>query len=178
MPSIFQPPSKHKRVIRKRRESGLDRYDEVWDGVYVMSPLANFEHQLLAFRLAHAFTLALPETMSQKIAPGAHISDQSEDWTKNYRVPDVVVFLPDNPARIFETHASGGPDFAVEVISKSNRPGEMKRKHKDYFRSNVRVVWFVDPRTRSRADRRSAKTWRSRPCRGECWEPPARAGRR
>ena len=41
------------------------------------------------------------------------------------------------------------PDLAVEVISKSNRPGEMKRKLKDYFRSNVRVVWFVDPRTRS-----------------------------
>ena len=35
-------------LIRERRESGGDRYDEVWDGVYVMSPLADNEHQQLA----------------------------------------------------------------------------------------------------------------------------------
>ena len=32
-------------LIRERRECGGDRYDEVWDGVYVMSPLADNEHQ-------------------------------------------------------------------------------------------------------------------------------------
>jgi Uma2 family endonuclease len=41
------------------------------------------------------------------------------------------------------------PDLAVEVISKGNRPGEMNRKLKDYFRAKVRVVWHVDPKTRS-----------------------------
>jgi hypothetical protein len=28
-------------LIRERRECGGDRYDEVWDGVYLMSPLAD-----------------------------------------------------------------------------------------------------------------------------------------
>ena len=37
-------------LIRDRRESGGDRYDEVWDGVYVMSPLADNEHQQLGIR--------------------------------------------------------------------------------------------------------------------------------
>jgi hypothetical protein len=34
-------------LIRERRESGGDRYDEVWDGVYVMSPLAAAAETLL-----------------------------------------------------------------------------------------------------------------------------------
>ena len=31
-------------LIERRRETGRDRYDEVWDGVYVMAPLATNEH--------------------------------------------------------------------------------------------------------------------------------------
>jgi len=34
-------------LIERRRETGADRYDEVWDGVYVMAPLATNEHQRL-----------------------------------------------------------------------------------------------------------------------------------
>lgn len=41
------------------------------------------------------------------------------------------------------------PDLAVEVLSRRNRPGEMKRKLKDYFRAKVRCVWHVDPATRT-----------------------------
>jgi len=41
------------------------------------------------------------------------------------------------------------PDLAVEVLSRSNRPGEMNRTLKDYFRANVRLVWYVDPKSRS-----------------------------
>src|SRR5690242_1501503 len=41
------------------------------------------------------------------------------------------------------------PDLAVEVLSEGNTRSEMERKLKDYFFSGVRLVWFVDPRTRS-----------------------------
>jgi Uma2 family endonuclease len=41
------------------------------------------------------------------------------------------------------------PDLAVEVISKGDRPGEIKRKLKEYFRSGVRAVWVIDPPTES-----------------------------
>ena len=42
------------RLIRERRECGGDRYDEVWDGVYVMSPLADNVHQELGYLLSRA----------------------------------------------------------------------------------------------------------------------------
>lgn len=41
------------------------------------------------------------------------------------------------------------PDLAVEVLSKSNRPGEVRGKVADYLRLGVRCVWVVDPRQRT-----------------------------
>jgi Uma2 family endonuclease len=41
------------------------------------------------------------------------------------------------------------PDLAIEVLSKGNTPGEMKRKLKDYFITGVKLVWFVDPKQRT-----------------------------
>ena len=34
-------PTAEKRLKAERQASGLDRYDEVWEGVYVMVPLAS-----------------------------------------------------------------------------------------------------------------------------------------
>jgi Uma2 family endonuclease len=41
------------------------------------------------------------------------------------------------------------PDLAIEVLSESNRPGEMERKRQEYFQAGVRLVWYIDPPTRS-----------------------------
>jgi Uma2 family endonuclease len=41
------------------------------------------------------------------------------------------------------------PDLAIEVLSKWNTEKEMQRKLHDYFTAGVRLVWYVDPRTRS-----------------------------
>ena len=41
------------------------------------------------------------------------------------------------------------PDLAIEVLSQSNRPGEMDQKRRDYFQAGVRLVWYIDPPTRS-----------------------------
>lgn len=41
------------------------------------------------------------------------------------------------------------PDLAVEVLSQGNTPREMQRKRGDYFRSGTRLVWLIDPQTRS-----------------------------
>jgi Uma2 family endonuclease len=41
------------------------------------------------------------------------------------------------------------PDLAVEVLSEGNTEKEMQRKLKEYFLAGVRLVWYVDPRTRT-----------------------------
>jgi Uma2 family endonuclease len=40
------------------------------------------------------------------------------------------------------------PDFVVEVLSKGNTKPEMARKLDEYFRAGVRLVWYVDPKSR------------------------------
>jgi Uma2 family endonuclease len=68
------------------------------------------------------------------------------------RIPDVAFYswgrlpggqIPEEP--IPELH----PDLAVEVLSKTNTRGEMFAKRKDYFFAGVKLVWFIDPRSRA-----------------------------
>jgi Uma2 family endonuclease len=40
-------------------------------------------------------------------------------------------------------------DLAIEVLSEGNSPREMAQKVAEYFASGCRLVWFVDPRTRT-----------------------------
>jgi Uma2 family endonuclease len=41
------------------------------------------------------------------------------------------------------------PDLAVEVLSRSNTRAEMTRKTSEYFEAGVRLLWTVDPDTRT-----------------------------
>ena len=47
------------------------------------------------------------------------------------------------------------PDLAVEVLSPSNRASEIREKVLEYLTAGTRLVWVVDPRTRSVAAYRS-----------------------
>jgi Uma2 family endonuclease len=41
------------------------------------------------------------------------------------------------------------PDLAVEVLSAGNTKAEMERKLREYFEAGVRLVWLIDPKTRT-----------------------------
>jgi Uma2 family endonuclease len=72
--------------------------------------------------------------------------------TKLVRIPDVAFFswlqLP-NHEYPTEPIPSLYPDLAVEVLSESNTAEEMERKLKEYFLAGTRLVWFVDPESRT-----------------------------
>jgi len=40
---------------------------------------------------------------------------------------------------------SGAPDLAIEILSPSNRPGELHGKVGDYLAAGARLVWVIDP---------------------------------
>jgi Uma2 family endonuclease len=103
---------------------GIDdeRWTEVWDGVTVMSPLANISHQNLAAGLSGIFWYLFKVNGLAEVFQGVNISDRHPDWLENYRVPDVAVYLTGNPAVPHGTHYVGGPDLAVEVISPGENP--------------------------------------------------------
>ena len=71
---------------------------------------------------------------------------------KLVRVPDVcfVSFAKLPGGKVpSETVAVLVPDLAVEILSKGNTRGEIKRKLREYFRSGVRMVWVINPRTQT-----------------------------
>lgn len=43
----------------------------------------------------------------------------------------------------------GSPDLAIEILSPSNRPGEVRERMEDLFRGGCREFWTLDPRRRT-----------------------------
>ena len=52
------------------------------------------------------------------------------------------------------------PDLAVEVLSPSNRPGEVMRKLREYLAIGTRIVWVLSPADRSVTIYRTAEEGR------------------
>jgi Uma2 family endonuclease len=123
---------------RIRAERGDNDRDEVWDGVLVMSPIANNEHQDIAGELAHIVRTVLGSREAGRIFQGCNVSDRVEGWMQNYRIPDIAVYLAGNPAKDCETHWSGGPDLAIEIVSDQDRS-----RDKGAFYANVGVREFL-----------------------------------
>ena len=65
---------------------------------------------------------------------------------RNYRVPDVMVMLEDDPA---EDIVRVPPLLCVEVLSVEDRMSQMHEKVDDYLGMGIRCVWVVDPRRRN-----------------------------
>ncbi len=141
MPLLIDNPKLEARLLRRRRLSGADRYDEVWDGVYVMSPLANDDHQRLVGKFFRVFDEAIADPGLGEVRPGVNVSDRVKGWRKNYRCPDVAVKLNGGLARIFKNHWVGGPDFVVEIVSTRDRTRE---KLDFYAAIGTREVLVVD----------------------------------
>jgi Uma2 family endonuclease len=68
------------------------------------------------------------------------------------RIPDMAYFswerLPDRRLPS-EAVPHVVPDLAVEVLAASNTPTEMRRKLREYFQAGVRLVWYIDPASRT-----------------------------
>jgi len=127
----------------QRRATGADRYDEVWEGVYMMAPMPNTEHQQIVSRLVSIFEQIAGWPGLGVVVPGVNLSDREQGWQQDYRVPDVAVALAGGSVRDLDTHWVGGPDFIVEVVSPEDQTRE---KLAFYSRIEVRELLLVDRR--------------------------------
>lgn len=141
MAVLIFDPMLEKRIRDERGDPSLNRRDEVWEGVLVVPPLPNNEHQRIVMRLANVFSSVVNCPGGDQVLPGANVSDRDQDWLQNYREPDVVVYLTTNPAKDSGTHWVGGPDLAVEIVSPGQDPRD---KFAFYAKVNTREVLIVD----------------------------------
>jgi Uma2 family endonuclease len=141
MVMLVAEPGLEEQLKAERRESGSDRFDEVWEGVYCVSPIPNIEHQFIVGRLVTVFQAIIDAGDSGMAFPGVNVSDREEGWEHNYRGPDIALVLEGCPAKNCGTHWCGGPDLIVEIVSRGDRSRE---KVEFYSQIGVRELLIVD----------------------------------
>ena len=130
------------------QQNGSNRLCELVDGVLVEKAMGFYESRLAAvlihgietFLERHNLGIVLGADGMLRLAPGL------------VRIPDVsFISWSRFPGRKLprEPIPDLAPDLAVEVLSESNTPGEMRRKLREYFKAGARLVWYADPDTRT-----------------------------
>lgn len=133
MPTFISDPELEAQLRAAREAMGADRYDEVWEGVYMMAPLPNDEHQDLVALLTTILVEVVRWPGLGEVRPRVNVSKRREDWQQDYRVPDVAVFLKEGHAENLGTHWLGGPDLAIEICS----PEDRSREKIEFYKSLI-----------------------------------------
>lgn len=141
MITVIRDSDLAEQMIAQRRARGADHHDEVWEGVYMMSPLADDEHQDIVGQLTALLVEVVQRPKLGKVRPGVNVSDRQRGWEKNYRCPDVAVRLEGGQAEIRGAYWLGGPDFLVEVVCPDDQTYE---KLPFYETIGTREVLVID----------------------------------
>ncbi|MGH2717745.1 MAG: Uma2 family endonuclease [Actinomycetota bacterium] len=135
---ILDPPSAGlEALLERRRRSGLDRLDEVWEGELHMVPAPSGEHAYVTQQLAEllggpARAAGLIPTMG-----GFNLGDSEE----SYRVPDAGLHRK-LPRGVWHSSAA----LVVEVVSPGDESWE---KRPFYAKHQVDELLIVDPSERA-----------------------------
>ncbi len=130
------PPPELAALLERRRQAGVDRLDEVWEGVLHMVPGPSVEHARICQQLAEvlgplARTAGLVPTMSE-----FNVGESEHD----FRVPDGGLHRP-GAAGVWHPTAA----LVVEILSPDD---ESRQKLPFYAAHGVDEVLLVDPEQR------------------------------
>jgi Uma2 family endonuclease len=132
-------------VIALQQEQGL--LCELIEGVLLEKAVGYNESSLAGFLLSLLNAFVIPRNLGIVTGPDGTM----ELMAGLVRIPDVAFTTWDRlPGRRRPTSPVPriAPNLAVEVLSRSNTPGEMAAKRQDYFSTGVEVVWEIDPDAR------------------------------
>ena len=126
------------RELADRRSKGLDRWDEMWDGVLHMTPAPNVEHQQILGSLIEFLAPLVRKSGRGRLFPGINVFGHET----NYRVPDLTFVAAGREHIIHEDGTrGGGPDAVIEIRSPHD---ETYDKFPFYASLGVREVIVID----------------------------------
>ena len=118
---------------------------ELHGGYLVAEPAPGPRHGRIEVWLGAALVAHVRETSSGVVMTNTtFVLARGPDTV---RAPDIAFVTAeryralDDEARSFPGH----PDLAIEVLSPSNRPAEMRARIADYLAAGTPLVWVVDP---------------------------------
>ncbi len=133
---LGSPPPELRALLERRRAAGVDRLDEVWEGVRHLVPGPSFEHARVMTEVALvlgplARAAALVPVMRFTVGESEH----------DYRVPDGGLVRP-GAAGVWQSTAA----LVVEVLSPDD---ESRQKLPFYAAHHVDEVLLVEPAGRT-----------------------------
>jgi Uma2 family endonuclease len=135
-------------VIDVERQEG--KLCELVEGVLLEKVMGFNESQLGAFLAGLLNAFVIPRNLGMVTGADGTV----ELMPDLVRIPDVAFTNWDRlPGRRRPSSPVPrvAPNLAVEVLSRSNTPGEMAVKRQDYFTAGVQLVWEIDPVARTAA---------------------------
>jgi Uma2 family endonuclease len=121
------------------------RLCELIDGTLVEKTVGYWE-AIVAMNLATRLTIYTDEHNLGAVS-GADSTMRMKSG--NVRLPDVSFVSLARLPKTLDPIPTLSPDLAVEVLSESNTAREMDQKLIEYFESGTRLVWIIDPPTRT-----------------------------
>jgi Uma2 family endonuclease len=141
MPTLILDPMVERQLSELRTSAGSSQHDEVWEGVTVVMPLPNIEHQRIVNFFLKVFNVLFDLEGPMICLPGANVSDRIAGWDQNYREPDVVVVREGENAQLCENHLYGAAELLIEIVS----PGDRCRDKLPFYAGiGTREVLIVD----------------------------------
>lgn len=99
--------------LARRKKTGEDRWDEMWEGVLHLSPAHGYEHQRVIGELV-AFLLPLVKRTGRgTLVAGINVFRADDD----YRIPDLTFVARGREGVLATEGARQGPDLVIEVRS-------------------------------------------------------------
>lgn len=130
---------------------------ELIRGRLVREPRPGTEHSWLASELYwHIESYARQHGLGRTVFDAGFLLERDPPTV---RIPDIA-FIAHESLSTGEGPTGAwtmAPDLVVEMLSPSNTAAEIQEKVLDYLEAGTRLVWVVDPRTRSTTAYRSRK---------------------
>jgi Uma2 family endonuclease len=128
-----------------RKRTGIDRWDEVWDGVWYMTPAPTLEHQRIVDGMIRFLAPLLELTKRGMLVSGINVLQHAEGWW-NYRIPDLTFVATGREHILCEDGVrAAGPDAVIEIRS----PGDDTYEKLSFYAAiGTREVVIVDRDTR------------------------------
>ncbi len=132
-------------LLAWRAQTGVDRFDEMWDGVLHMNAAPHGDHQLLQDDLRGWLKRwwARPNNATAVCQRNVANPDQ---WPRNYRIPDIVLITRDRQHYDLGDYIAGPPLVVIEIRSPDD---ESYDKLEFYREFGIPEVWILDPIART-----------------------------
>src|SRR5262245_47958920 len=125
--------------LARRKSIGLDRRDEMWDGVLHMTPAPSVEHQRVLDRIICFLEPYLRTSERGLLISGVNVFGDS---AQDYRIPDLA-FVAKGHENLLGNDGvrGGGPDAVIEIRSPDD---ETYEKLPFYASVGTREVIVID----------------------------------